>query len=146
MEIQEPLRNVNLDQMSMNLERPIPTAQVPDDISADVTWNLESPNPADISNRLEFKVFPDKGEPCELPNCKRPKPTRKRNLKFVQCTNEDCKTWCHYDCANIPFKTTFTRDQVYLCLYVSLMNLLTEIVVVISLLTENMIKHTLRTL
>ena len=99
----------------MNLERPIPTAQVPDDISADVTWNLESPNPADISNRLEFKVFPDKGEPCELPNCKRPKPTRKRNLKFVQCTNEDCKTWCHYDCANIPFKTTFTRDQVYLC-------------------------------
>ena len=115
-EIQEPLRNVNLDEaMSMNLERPIPNTQSSDDISADVTWNLESPNPADISNRLEFKVYPDKGEPCELPNCKRPKSTKKRNLKFVQCTNEECRTWCHYDCANIPFKTTFTRDQVYLC-------------------------------
>ena len=108
--------NASLDaNLSRNMENPIPDTQAPDNIHTDATWNLENPHPTDICHRLEFDVQPDVGEPCGLPDCKKPKLTKTRNVKLVQCTNKDCGTWCHYICAKIPFKTTFTREQIYIC-------------------------------
>ena len=108
--------NTSLDaNLSQNMEHPIPNTQASDSIYTDATWNLENPHPTDICQRLEFNVHPDTGEPCGLPDCKRPKPTKHKNVKLVQCTNEDCETWCHYVCAKIPYRTTFTREQPYIC-------------------------------
>ena len=98
-----------------NMENPIPDTQTSDGIYTNVTWNLENPHPTNICQRLEFDVQPHKGEPCGLPNCKKPKPTKYKNVKLVQCTNTDCETWCHYTCAGIPYTTTFTAEQIYIC-------------------------------
>ena len=117
-EMEEQISNIDFSSVvnrNMECPNPVRTSTLPsNDISNNITRNVESPNPADISHRLEFNVLPDNGKPCDLPNCKRPKPNR-RNLKLVQCTNTNCNKWCHYQCANIQYKTTFTPDQEYLC-------------------------------
>ena len=66
------------------MENPIPNTQASDSTYTNVTWNLESPHPANICQRLEFNVQPHKGEPCGLPNCKKPKPTKNKNVKFYK--------------------------------------------------------------
>ena len=77
--------NIHTDaNLSQNMENPIPNTQASDNIHTDATWNLENPHPTDICQRLEFNVLPDTGEHCGLPDCKRPKPTKHKNVKLVQ--------------------------------------------------------------
>ena len=115
-EVNEHSLDPSLDaNLSQNMENPILEAQAPNSIHTDDTRNLENPHPADICQRLEFNVLPDTGEPWGLPDCKRPKPTKHKNVKLVQCTNNNCETWCHYVCADLPYKTIFTQEQPFIC-------------------------------
>ena len=61
-----------------------------------------------------FDLLDDLDEPdacCGVPHCIKPV----NNIKWVECTNSNCKTWCHYDCVGIPNSKEFEQDEEYLC-------------------------------
>ena len=60
-EVNEHSLDPSLDaNLSQNMENPILEAQAPNSIHTDDTRNLENPHPADICQRLEFNVLPDR--------------------------------------------------------------------------------------
>ena len=99
----------NPDDITSRIHKQTPSLNTQSNIS-----NEESPISDDTVDWVQNQVLPCSDEPCGLPNCIRPNPAEKA-LKWVECTNTLCKTWCHYDCAGIPYDKDFTLTEVYNC-------------------------------
>ena len=80
-----------------------------------VQTDQENPNDDDSVNLNQSKTQEDTRITCGLPNCLKPTPPAGRVIKWVRCDKRDCKVWCHYDCAGIPYIKEFSKKDVYLC-------------------------------
>ena len=92
-------------------DEPIPS----EDISQNSNTETEdqSPNENDSFNRSQMgDIELDTGEPCGMPDCKRPVAEHK-NINWVCCDN--CNRWCHYDCVDLPETAKYGKEDPYTC-------------------------------